>query len=128
MNSRLTRVLVGFVAALTLIACGCGGSNSSNASNPGSSTGQLSMLVSDDPTNDWAIVGVKVLSISLKPQGGGTPVVVFTAPTPAPTINLVELDQLVGTTSTAGGAGRTVDGWRSGHGLLRVGCPTNGTE
>jgi hypothetical protein len=94
MNSRLTRMLVVFVAALALIACGCGGSNSSNASNSGSSTGQLSMMVSDDPTNDWAIVGVKVLSISLKPQGGGTPVVVFTAPNPAPTINLVELDQL----------------------------------
>ena len=94
MNSRLTRVLVGFLAALALIASGCGSSNSPTSSNSNSSTGQLSMMVSDDPTNDWAIVGVKVLSISLKPQGGGTPVVVFTAPNPAPMINLVELDQL----------------------------------
>jgi hypothetical protein len=52
------------------------------------------MMISDDPANDWATVGVKVLSISLKPQGGGTAVVVFTATSPAPMINLVELDQL----------------------------------
>jgi hypothetical protein len=51
------------------------------------------MLVSDDPANDWAEIGVKILSISLKPQGGGTPVVVFN-PNPVPSINLVELDQL----------------------------------
>ncbi len=44
--------------------------------------------------NDWAEIGVKVLSISLTPQGGGTPVVVYTAPSPVNMINLVELDQL----------------------------------
>jgi hypothetical protein len=96
MNSRLTRVLVGFVAVFPLLFWGCGsGSNygSSNGSS-GTQTGQLSMMISDDPTNDWATVGVKVLSIALKPQGGGTPVVVFTGPSPAPLINLVELDQL----------------------------------
>jgi hypothetical protein len=52
------------------------------------------MMVSDDPINDWAEIGVKVLSISLTPQGGGTPVVVYTAPTPVNMINLTELDQL----------------------------------
>jgi len=92
MNSRLTRVLMGFLSALILIFSGCGGSSSNTSQAP--QTGQVSMLISDDPTNDWATVGVKVLSISLKPQGGGTPVVVFTAPNPAPMINLVELDQL----------------------------------
>src|SRR2546428_6961727 len=91
MNSRLTRVLMGFLSALILIFSGCGGSSSNTSQAP--QTGQVSMLISDDPTNDWATVGVKVLSISLKPQGGGTPVVVFTAPNP-PLINLVELDQL----------------------------------
>jgi hypothetical protein len=53
----------------------------------------MSMMVSDDPATDWAEIGVKVLSISLKPQGGGTPVVVFN-PNPVPMINLVEIDQL----------------------------------
>lgn len=52
------------------------------------------MMVSDDPINDWAEIGVKVLSISLTPQGGGAPVVVYTAPNPVNMINLVELDQL----------------------------------
>jgi hypothetical protein len=92
MNSRLTRVLMGFVAALAFIISGCG-SSSSSSNTPGTQTGQISMMVSDDPANDWAEIGVKVLSISLKPQGGGTPVVVFN-PNPVPMINLVELDQL----------------------------------
>jgi Domain of unknown function (DUF4382) len=92
MNSRLTRVLVGFVAALAFIISGCG-SSSSSSNTPGTQTGQMSMMVSDDPATDWAEIGVKVLSISLKPQGGGTPVVVFN-PNPVPVINLVELDQL----------------------------------
>jgi hypothetical protein len=35
-----------------------------------------------------------VLSIALVPQGGGGNVVVYTAPTPAPTVNLVQLDQI----------------------------------
>src|SRR5690348_3481076 len=94
MNSGFTRVLVGLVTVLALMISGCGGSNSSFSNSSGTQTGQVSMMISDDPGNDWAIVGVKVLSISLKPQGGGTPVVVFTAPTPVPAINLVELDQL----------------------------------
>jgi len=54
----------------------------------------LNVLVGDDPTQDWATIGVKVLSISLTPQGGGNDVTVFTAASPAPTINLLQLDQL----------------------------------
>jgi len=50
-------------------------------------------MISDTPTNDWAEIGVKVLSIALKPQGGGAPVVVYN-PNPAAMINLIELDQL----------------------------------
>ena len=93
MNPKVTRVLVGYLAILTFILSGCG-SSSSPTSSQAPQTGQVSMLISDDPTNDWATVGVKVLSISLKPQGGGAPVVIFTAPNPVPMINLVELDQL----------------------------------
>jgi len=95
MNSRVTRVLVGFLAAIPLLLSGCG-TSSSTSSNPssGNSTGQMSMMVSDDPVNDWAEIGVKVMSIALKPQSGGTPVVVFTAPNPVNMTNLVELDQL----------------------------------
>jgi hypothetical protein len=93
MNSRASRVLMGLIAALPLLLWGCG-SNSSSSNNPGSQNGQISMMVSDDPVNDWAEIGVKVLSISLTPQGGGTPVVEYTAPTPVNMVNLIELDQL----------------------------------
>ncbi len=57
-------------------------------------TGNVSMLISDSATEDWATIGVKIEAISLIPQGGGTPVNVYTAPSPAPIINLVQLDQL----------------------------------
>jgi hypothetical protein len=78
-----------------LIACG-GGKTSNNITPPpqASQTGTVYTILSDDSTADWATIGVKVLSVSLTPQGGGTPVTVYTAPTPAPVINLVHLDQL----------------------------------
>lgn len=81
----------------TLLLAGCGGGSSSPAQSSTQTqpqTGTVNLVVSDDSTNDWATVGVKVLSISLVPQGGGSAVPVYTAPTPAPYINLVELDQL----------------------------------
>ena len=93
MNSRGIGVLLALIAALPLLLWGCSG-NSSSSSNSGGQNGQVSMMVSDDPMNDWAEIGVQVLSISLTPQGGGTPVVVYSAPTPVNMINLVELDQL----------------------------------
>ena len=52
------------------------------------------MLISDASSEDWATIGVKVLSIALVPQGGGSNVTVYTAPTPAPTVNLAQLDQI----------------------------------
>ncbi len=86
---------------LTLCACGGGGGDSSSSlasSGSGSSdpapTGSVPLLVSDDSAEDWATIGVKVLSIALKPQGGGSAVTVYTAPAQAPLVNLEELDQL----------------------------------
>jgi hypothetical protein len=68
-------------------------SNTASATYNMSSTVDLS--VSDDPTEDWATIGVKVESIALVPKGGGNAQTVYTAPTTgAPTINLVQLDQL----------------------------------
>jgi len=97
MNSKVTRVLISLLAALPLLLMGCGGNYNASSNTPpppGNQTGQVSVMLSDDPSNDWATIGVKVLSISLKPQGGGTPVTVFTAPAQVPVINLVQLDQL----------------------------------
>jgi Domain of unknown function (DUF4382) len=92
----------GLLAACLLIlsACGGGGSNSSTTTSTSTTTssstqsGTVSAVISDDPAEDWAAVDVKVLSIALVPQGGGTPVTIYTAPSPAPLINLVQLDQL----------------------------------
>ncbi len=52
------------------------------------------MLISDASSEDWATIGVKVLSIALVPQGGGSNVTVYTAPSPAPMVNLAQLDQI----------------------------------
>lgn len=86
------------ITIVTFLFCGCGGS-ASNTSGGASQTpevqnGTLNMIVSDASTEDWATIGVKILAISLVPQGGGTPVNVYAAPNPAPVLNLVQLDQL----------------------------------
>ena len=77
----------------------------------------VAVLVSDASSEDWATIGVKILSIALVPQGGGAKVTVYTAPTPTPVTNLVMLDQLdeiLGNTSipvgTYTGAVLTVSG------------------
>src|SRR5215467_4930635 len=92
---RLTLTLAASGMLLLLLACGSSSSTQSNNNNNNSpQNGRLSVVISDDPSEDWATIGVKVASISLTPQGGGSPVVVFTAPNPAPVLNLVQLDQL----------------------------------
>ncbi len=88
------------VAALT--ACGGGSSGSSGspwarvaaARERTAQSANVPLLISDASSDDWATIGVKVLSIALIPQGGGANVTVYTAPTPAPFINLEQLDQL----------------------------------
>ncbi len=100
MKCLYSRVMLGAAAvAVTLFSLGCSSGSSNSNSNLGGSTpqaqnGTVSLIVSDAPTEDWATIGVKVLSIALTPQGGGTPVTVYTAASPAPCINLLQLDQL----------------------------------
>jgi hypothetical protein len=96
----LTSRLLSISAAAALIAaCGGGGSSGGAMSAPTSTTsapqsGSVAMLVSDASTEDWATIGVKVLSIALVPQGGGANVTVYTAPATVPMVNLAELDQI----------------------------------
>jgi len=98
MKFHVTRVTLGLTsAALMLFSIGCSsGSSSSGNPNPTpqSQNGTVNLLVSDASTEDWATIGVKILSVSLTPQGGGSDVVIYTAPSPAPTVNLLQLDQL----------------------------------
>ena len=95
MASNKSRLSAMSLASAVLAACG-GGSGGSSMNPPPSQpqNAQVAMLISDASTEDWATIGVKVLSIALVPQGGGSNVTVYTAPSPAPTVNLAELDQI----------------------------------
>jgi hypothetical protein len=105
--SNSTRALPVCIAATLLAACGGGGSSSggsavSATTSTQTQTANLAVMVSDASSEDWATIGVKILSIALIPQGGGSNVVVYTAPSPVPVTNLVLLDQideLLGNTS-----------------------------
>jgi hypothetical protein len=97
MKSYVSRLTLGMAsAALMLFSVGCGSSSSSSNPNPNPQpqNGTVNLLISDASTEDWATIGVKVLSISLTPQGGGSDVPIYTAPSPAPYVNLLQLDQL----------------------------------
>jgi hypothetical protein len=87
-------VALGGAAALLAACGGSGGSSMSTPTAAAAQTGSVSMMMSDASTEDWATIGVKVLSIALVPQDGGDPVTVYTAPAAVPTINLAQLDQI----------------------------------
>ena len=91
LRRALTSALVTGLTS-SLAACGGGGESSSNTPPP--TMASMSITMSDASADDWACVGVRVLSIALVPAGGGNPVTVWNAPTPAPYINLEQLDQL----------------------------------
>ncbi len=98
MQTPLTYALCSALV-LSLAACGGGSdmpaaSNTATGSGGPTPSGNVSLLVSDDSAEDWAVIGVKVLSVALTPAGGGSPVTVYTAPAQAPLVNLEELDQL----------------------------------
>jgi hypothetical protein len=54
----------------------------------------MAIVISDDSREDWATIGIKILSITLTPKGGGPAVTVYTAPTPTPMFNLVQLNNV----------------------------------
>ncbi|MBV8403093.1 MAG: DUF4382 domain-containing protein [Gammaproteobacteria bacterium] len=83
-------LITGLTAGLA--ACGGGGGSASNT--PPGTMATMALTMSDASADDWACVGVRVLSIALVPAGGGSPVTVWSAPTPAPYVNLEQLDQL----------------------------------
>jgi hypothetical protein len=94
MFSNKSRLLAISVASAALAACGGGSGGSTNQPTSAPQSANVAMLISDASTEDWATIGVKVLSIALVPQGGGSNVTVYTAPSPAPVVNLAELDQI----------------------------------
>ena len=96
MSIKNANLLLGTALSLSLAACGGGGSSSvatdALAAAPQSAT--VPLILSDASSEDWAVIGVKVLKVELTPQGGGAPVTVFAAQSPAPVINLAQLDQV----------------------------------
>jgi Domain of unknown function (DUF4382)/Domain of unknown function (DUF5666) len=122
--SNSSRLLPLGIAAALLAACSGGGGSGSSGNSTSSTTStqttqsaNLAVMVSDASSENWATIGVKILSISLIPQGGGANVTVYTAPSSVPTTNLVLLDQideLLGNTSipigTYTGAVLTISG------------------
>jgi hypothetical protein len=83
--------------ALALSLAACGGGSGSVATNPpsaGTQSAAVPLILSDASSEDWALIGVKVLKVTLTPQGGGTTVTIFTAQSPAPLVNLAQLDQV----------------------------------
>jgi Domain of unknown function (DUF4382) len=83
---------LGLVALLSGCSSGAG-SGGSPTPTPQVQNGTVNMIISDASTEDWAGINVKIVSVSLVPQGGGSNVTIYTAANPA-AINLVELDQL----------------------------------
>ena len=83
-------VLAGAVVGLAA----CGGGNSATMATATASSVTMPLSISDASSDDWATIGVRVLSIALLPEAGGDAVTVWTAPTPAPYVNLEQLDQL----------------------------------
>jgi hypothetical protein len=97
MNFKLLRAAA--CAALLGGLTACGGGSTGMGTSPGNSdptaqTTQMAMIISDAPSDDWATVGVKIINISLTPQGGGSPVTVYSAPAMPPMVNLEQLDQI----------------------------------
>lgn len=93
-NMLHTGVRCALLAALaSLTACGGGGADSQMST---SQTPPVTMplSISDASSPDWSVIGVRVLSIALVPHGGGSAVTVWTAVSPAPYVNLEQLDQL----------------------------------
>src|SRR5271154_7147681 len=98
MAPQTSRLLSVSAFTALIAACGGGGSRGGVMTVPPATSapqsGNVAMLVSDASTEDWATIGVKVLSIALVPQGGGSNVTVYTAPATVPMVNLAELDQI----------------------------------
>ncbi len=87
-------LLAGLGASLAACGGGGGGYGSSSTSTPQTTMAVMPLTLSDASSDDWACVGVRILSIALIPQSGGSAVTIYSAATPAPYVNLELLDQL----------------------------------
>ena len=94
MNPRIPVALIATLLLGNLAACGGGGGSGAATAPSTPQSVSVPVLLSDASTEDWSTIGVKVLSISLTPQGGGAAVTVYTAASPVPVSNLAQLDSV----------------------------------
>jgi Domain of unknown function (DUF4382) len=99
MNSKTLTAAVSAILISSLAACGGGSGATTGATSPPVATVQTAkvpVLISDAATEDWAMIGVKVLTITLTPQDSTLqPVTVYTAPTAGPAlVNIAQLDNI----------------------------------
>ncbi len=87
-------ICLALASGITGSLVACGGGSSEGGTPPATSQVAVPLTISDASSEDWSTIGVRVLSIALVPQGGGTNVTVWTASSPAPYVNLEQLDQL----------------------------------
>jgi hypothetical protein len=72
-NTKISRLMLSFVtAALPLLFIACG-TTSSSSGNPQMQNGNLNIVMQNGSTEDWATIGVKVLSISQRPREADRP-------------------------------------------------------
>src|ERR1700690_3339998 len=93
MISKVSKISVAGAVASILAACGGGGYSATSPPVVTPQTQQVAMMISDASTEDWSLIGVKILSVALVPQGGGTNVTVYTSPGTS-MVNLAQLDNL----------------------------------
>ncbi len=91
-HHRIALLLAGL--GILAFSLACGGSSSTGTNTVPPAQGTVNLSLSDAGTEDWAQIGVKVLGVTLTPQGGGTPVTAYTAPSTVPVINLCQLDEM----------------------------------
>lgn len=91
-RARWSALLVSLAAFLS--ACGGGGGSAGTTPPPPPQSANMQLLVSDATSDDWATIGVQLVSVALIPQGGGSNVTIWSAGSPAPALNLVQLDSL----------------------------------
>jgi hypothetical protein len=88
-------IILVFLAVGVLTACGGGGGGSSSAGanqTPAQQALNVPMLVSDAASEDWATIGVKLLSLTLTKSDNTT--VSVTLPASPTSLNLAQLDNL----------------------------------
>ena len=92
-NSKALKIVVGAALSASLAACGAGGGGGSTTVPVTPQSVRMPVMISDASSEDWATIGVKILSIAVTPQGGGTAVTVYSS-SPGQMVNLEQLDQI----------------------------------